>query len=302
MTPALVLAILGVFVMAALVAGWGTATWLAVHDPGQRRLQSMLQPLSVPAAAGVKLSEGPDPLLAKFSRLMPRSPADLNRLQLRLARAGLRVPHAALYFSAAEILLPAGLGLAAFAWFGMSQWPYVLGAVALGFALPEFFVSHHTKRRQRLIRNGLPDALDLITLCVEAGNGLDQAIAKAGQELQIAHPVLADELRLITTETRAGKARLDAFRNFAVRTGVEDVQTLVSMLIQTDRFGTSVGQALRTHAETSRTKRRQMAEERAGRVGVKLVFPLALCLMPALFVVAFGSIALKIYRTLIVGQ
>ena len=122
---------------------------------------------------------------------------------------------------------------------------------------------------------------------------------KASEELQIAHPVLAEELRYVTTEMRAGKPRLEAFKNFAQRTGVDDVRTLVAMLTQTDRFGTSIGQALRTHAETSRTKRRQRAEERAAKVSVKLVFPLALCLFPALYVVCFGPVVVQIYRAFI---
>ena len=143
----------------------------------------------------------------------------------------------------------------------------------------------------------MADALDLLTICVEAGSGLDQAISRAAEELDLAHPAIAGELRLITTETRAGKPRLEAFQNFAKRTGVDDVRALVAMLTQTDRFGTSVGQALRTHADTIRTKRRQAAEERAAKVSVKMVFPLALCLFPALYVVCFGPVVVQIYRT-----
>ena len=118
--------------------------------------------------------------------------------------------------------------------------------------------------------------------------GLDQAIVKASDELGIAHPALADELRLITTEIRAGKPRLEAFKNFAERTKVDDVRSLVAMLVQTDRFGTSIAQALRTHADDVATKRRQRAEERAAKLGVKLVFPLVFCLFPAFYVVMLG--------------
>jgi tight adherence protein C len=168
--------------------------------------------------------------------------------------------------------------------------------------VPSFYVGHKTNLRKKLIRNGLPDALDLLTVCVEAGSGLDQAIVKASHELQVSHPILAEELRLVTTEVRAGKPRLEAFRNLAQRTGVDDVRSLVSMLTQTDRFGTSIGDALRVHSETSRTKRRQEAEERANKVGVKLVFPLALCLFPALYVVCFGPVVVKIYHAFFEGQ
>ena len=122
---------------------------------------------------------------------------------------------------------------------------------------------------------------------------------KATEELAIAYPALAEEMRMITTETRAGKPRLEAFKNFASRTGVDDVRALVAMLVQTDRFGTSIAQALRTHAETSRTKRRQRAEERAAKIGVKLVFPLVFCLFPALYVVVLGPAVIKIMHSLL---
>jgi tight adherence protein C len=158
------------------------------------------------------------------------------------------------------------------------------------------YVARRTTLRKKAIRNGLPDALDLLTVCVEAGSALDQALARASVELEISHPALAEELRVINTEVRAGKPRLEAFRNFAQRTGVDDVRSLVAMLTQTDRFGTSIGDALRVHSETSRTKRRQEAEERANKVGVKLVFPLALCLFPALYIVCFGPVVVKVYH------
>ena len=150
----------------------------------------------------------------------------------------------------------------------------------------------------KAIENGLPDALDLIIVCIEAGSSLDQAIVKASDELEITHRPLAHEMRMITTEIRAGKPRLEAFTNFAQRTKVPDVRSLVTMLTQTDRFGTSVSQALRIHAETSRTKRRQRAEERAAKIGVKLVFPLVLCIFPAVYVVCIGSAVVAIYRGL----
>ena len=131
--------------------------------------------------------------------------------------------------------------------------------------LPGFWLGAEINKRKKEIQNGLPDALDLFIVCLEAGFGLDQAIVKATEELAISHPRSREELRMITSEIRAGKPRLDAFKNFAERTKVDDVAQLVAMLVQTDRFGTSVSQALRTHAEVSRTKRRQRAEERAAR-------------------------------------
>jgi tight adherence protein C len=136
----------------------------------------------------------------------------------------------------------------------------------------------------------------LLIVCLEAGLALDGALLKCSEELHVAHPDLAEELRLINVETRAGKPRLEAFKNFSARTKVEDVRSLVAMLIQTDRFGTSVAQALRTHAEVSRTKRRQRAEERAAKIGVKMVFPLVFCLFPAFYVVTLGPAVIKFVR------
>ena len=147
-----------------------------------------------------------------------------------------------------------------------------LGAV-VGYLLPDVMLARQIRQRGKAITNGLPDVLDLMIVCIEAGSSLDQSIVKASDELELAHPALADELRVITTEIRAGKPRIEAFQNFAKRTKVDDVRSLVAMLTQTDRFGTSVAMALRTHADTSRTKRRQRAEEQAAKVGVKLDVP-----------------------------
>ena len=156
------------------------------------------------------------------------------------------------------------------------------------------WLSSTTRRqRQKEIRNGLPDALDLLIVSLEAGLGIDQAILKSAEELRIAYPNLAEELHMITVECRAGKPRIEAFKNFANRTKVDDVRALVAMLVQTDRFGTSIADALRTYAEVSRTKRRQRAEERAAKIGVKLVFPLVFCLFPAFFVVTLGPGIIK---------
>jgi tight adherence protein C len=192
---------------------------------------------------------------------------------------------------------PVVFGLAALTFFGLVN-GWILGIIgaAIGYLIPGLVLGRMTEKRKQEIRNGLPDALDLFIVCVEAGCGLDQAIVKASDELGLTHPALAYELRLITTEIRAGKPRMEAFKNFAARTKVDDVQSLVAMLVQTDKFGTSVAQALRIHAETSRTKRRQAAEERAAKVGVKLVFPLVLFLFPALYIVILGPAVISFVR------
>jgi tight adherence protein C len=175
-------------------------------------------------------------------------------------------------------------------------WVFAFLAAAVGYLAPGMLLARKIEQRKREIREGLPDALDLFIVCVEAGSGLDQAIVKASDELDLTYPSLAYELRLITTEIRAGKPRIEAFKNFAARTKVDDVQSLVALLVQTDKFGTSLAQALRTHADSSRTKRRQNAEERAAKLGVKLVFPLVLFLFPALYIVLLGPAVIAFLR------
>ncbi|OFW17212.1 MAG: hypothetical protein A3F70_09900 [Acidobacteria bacterium RIFCSPLOWO2_12_FULL_67_14] len=298
MTPAVLIAIGGIFVLVAVVTATMASRWLIDDTATHRRLRAVVGASASGMVNGpAALADAPDPMLARLTRLIPKSPKDMSRLQRRLTRAGYPAYKAVVVFALSEMLLPVVLGLAALTIFGFRNG--VLPALfvgALGYAAPGLYLGRKTGMRQKAIQNGLPDALDLLTVCVEAGSALDQALAKASEELHIAHPALADELRMIVTETRAGKARLEAFRNFSQRTGVEDVRTLVSMLSQTDRFGTSVSDALRVQAETSRTKRRQHAEERANKVGVKLVFPLVLCLFPALYVVCFGPVVVKIAR------
>ncbi len=302
MTP-LTIAILTVFVAVALVSGSVTFWVVERNAPERKRVRSLGQ---ATAATGLvaerpRLAESLDPALARLSRLVPKSPKDMSRLQRRLSRAGYPQFKSAVYFSVAQLVLPFVVGLTVLAFAGMSLWIFAILGALVGYLLPNFYIARKTRLRQKAIQNGLPDALDLLTVCVEAGSGLDQAIVRASEELALVHAALAEELKLVTTETRAGKPRLEAFKNFAQRTGVEDVRTLVAMLIQTDRFGTSVAQALRTHAETSRTKRRQRAEERAAKVSVKLVFPLAFCLFPALYVVCFGPVVVAIYRAFFTG-
>jgi tight adherence protein C len=172
----------------------------------------------------------------------------------------------------------------------------------IAFYVPNLWLGRAINARRREIRNGLPDAIDLLIVCIESGSGLDQALNRVAEELVLPYPALARELELISSETRAGKPRMEAFRNFAERTKVDDVRSLVAMLIQTDRFGTSLGLALRTHAETSRTKRRQRAEEKAAKLGVKLLFPLVFCMFPAFYLIVLGPSMLRIFRIMIHGD
>jgi len=239
--------------------------------------------------------------LSKLARYVPKSPHEMGRLRKRLARAGYHGATPVAIYALSELgapFLAAGVTL----WLaGVNRTGLVFAALAaiVFYLLPGLVVERLIARRKKQIQHGLPDALDLLIVCVEAGSSLDQAVVKASEELHLAYPALAEELRYVNTEIRAGKPRLEAFKNFAERTKVDDVRALVAMMVQTDRFGTSIAQSLRTFADSARTKRRQEAEERAGKLGVKLVFPLVFCLFPALYVVLLGPAAIKILRVLI---
>jgi tight adherence protein C len=220
----------------------------------------------------------------------------MSKVRRRLTTAGYRSITAAVMYGACEVILPFVFGGAVLLLLGFSKWYIALFGAGIGYLAPSFWLGRKTAQRQKQIRNGLPDALDLMIVCIEAGSAIDQSLVKTSDELDISYPALAEELRLITTEIRAGKPRLEAFKNFASRTKVDEVRSLVAMLVQTDRFGTSVAQALRTHAEVSRTKRRQNAEERAAKIGVKLVFPLVFCLFPSLYVAILGPAVVDYVR------
>jgi tight adherence protein C len=170
--------------------------------------------------------------------------------------------------------------------------------VAAGWILPRFVLQKKVAKRQDIIRLSLPDALDLMVVSVEAGLGLDQAIQHVGRELQESHPELSEELSLITLEMRAGKRRCDALRNLAERTGEPEIRKLTAILIQNDRFGTSMGESLRSHSDFLRVRRRQEAEERAAKVGVKLVFPIFFFILPSMLIVAAGPGILQIFKNL----
>ena len=297
MSTELVISLVGVFTCIAVATGALASFLLARTSPEQQRLKAVAATVPGLVLEQNQLTETPDPFLLKLTKALPQSPKDMSRLRRRLARAGIYGFGAALVYAFAEMLLPVLLAGLVLLVMGLRDgWILALLAGVFGYLAPGLWLQRRTNHRNKAIEHGLPDALDLLIVCMEAGSSLDQAVVKASDELDITHPELAYEMRIITTEIRAGKPRMDAFRNFANRTGVDDVRSLVSMLIQTDRFGTSVAQALRTHASTARTKRRQLAEERAGKIGVKLVFPLVLCLFPAVYVVCIGPVIVKIYR------
>jgi tight adherence protein C len=289
-SPELLVALSAVFVSVGILSAFGASHVLTRRSPDRRRLEGLIQPRKPGELIRVlddpKQKSGPaKPLTTKVAK----SPKDLGSLERRLTTAGFRHPAAAPIYTASEFVLPVVLAVPPLLFMGLEGgWMAALAGAAIGHLAPGTIVWRRIEKRKQEIQDGLPDALDLLVLCLEAGSSLDQAVVKASDELAISYPALADEFRTVTTETRAGKSRTEAFRNLADRSKVDDLRSLVAMLVQTDRFGTSIAQALRTHAEVGRTKRRQRAEERAGRVGVKLVFPLVLCMFPALYIVLLG--------------
>ena len=241
-------------------------------------------------------------LIGLFKRIgekVPRSPKELGPLRLRLVQAGFRRDEAITIFFGIRVMF----ALVLFMFFSTSivarpNMTMALAGLGAGYVLPGMALARMAKRRAHKIRLSLADALDLLVVSVEAGLGLDQAMSRVASELQFAYPQLSEELKLINLELRAGKPRAEALRNLADRTGVDDLSSLVTMLIQTDKFGTSVAQSLRVYSETLRTKRRQRAEEAAAKTGVKMVFPLVFCIFPAIWVVTIGPAAIRFMTVL----
>jgi tight adherence protein C len=265
----------------------------------QRRLGELRgipgMPIDEPSAYG----ETAKRTFKRLGRYAPTSVSETSKLRARLVCAGYRGSEALPVFVGIRF----GFALLAF---GVMSTPIffrpnvllALGAAALGYLLPGMVLGRMAKKRQHRIRLSLADALDLMVVSVEAGLGMDQALQRVGEELAFAHKDLSDELRLVNLELRSGRARAEALRNLADRTGVDDLSSLAAMLIQTDKFGTSVAQSLRVHSETLRTKRRQRAEEAAAKTGVKMVFPLVFCIFPAIWVVTIGPAAIKFVQVL----
>ncbi len=244
-------------------------------------------------------------IVKRLGNLVPASPKDVTVMQRRLIRAGYRNPNALkiLYGSKAvfAVVLPAIVGLSIMNSSAdpSNKFAAVLASVAVGFFGPNEYVRMVGKRRQKQIHRGLANALDLLVVCVESGLGLDQAILQVAKELEHAHPEISEELAIVNFELKAGKRRAEALRNLADRTAVEDLKKLVAVLIQADRFGTGVSQSLRAHSDYMRVQARQVAEEKAAKLGVKLVFPIFFCILPSLFVVTVGPVVMKIIRELL---
>lgn len=249
-----------------------------------------------------QILEKTSPVLAK--PLEPKSPEELSALRQRLMAAGFRSPLAPTVFLGVKFLcLMAGLTLGGgFTLFSGTMtyrgWLTLALLVAGFFYLPEMVIFYLRRFRQDQIFRGLPDVLDLMVVCVEAGLGLDQAMRKVADEMKRSYPVLADEFSVANFQLQIGRPRAEVFHELGMRTGVNDLKLLTTVLIQADRFGTSIAHALRTQSEMMRTRRRQLAEEKAAKTAVKLIFPLVLFIFPAIFVVLVGPAAITITREL----
>jgi tight adherence protein C len=260
--------------------------------PGQKRASV----LGILHRTGASLGNN---MMGQLERLVPRSQSELSVVQRRLVRAGYRSDTAVKFFYGAKILVPLSLCLIV-ATTGLSHFGgffiYAL-ALGLGFLGPDFWLGRQIASRQAKLRRGLPDVLDLMVICIEAGQSLDQATVRTAEELRTAQPAISDELGVVVLEQRAGRARTDAWRQFAERSGVDTVRNLVSVLVQSEKFGTSVAKTLRVHADTLRTQRRQKVEEQAAKTSVKLVFPLVFFIFPSLFVVTLGPACIVIVES-----
>ncbi|HTS28509.1 MAG TPA: type II secretion system F family protein [Bryobacteraceae bacterium] len=244
-------------------------------------------------------------LLQNLGSKIPTSETDTASIKNMLIMAGFRSEHSLSVFYGVR-LIGAGVMLALCLMMSgslpnnnpMMNVVMIVFGVAVGWVFPKMLLEKKVKRRQDTLRLALPDALDLLVVSVEAGLGLDMAMQHVARELQVTHPQLSEELMLVTLEMRAGKRRADALKNLSERTGEAELRKLVAILVQSDRFGTSMGESLRTHSDFMRNRRRQEAEERAAKVGVKLVFPIFFFILPSMLIVAAGPGLLQIFTNL----
>jgi tight adherence protein C len=281
-------------VLAVFAFGAAAVSPSSVLGARLRALGSQQQAVEERPAMKERVERALDPL----TRAIPLSPSDVSRTRAWLIQAGLRDARHVSYYFAARVML----GLAGFAgvvlFEGFDNLFLLAGISGLGFFIPRFFLKRMIRDRQMRITLGLPDALDLTVICVEAGLALDQALMRVGQDLHHAHADLSDEFHFVNLEMRAGKPRAEALRNLVDRTGVDDIRSLVGTLIQTDRFGTSITQALRVYSDSLRTERRQRAEEQAAKTTIKMIPPLVVFVMPSIMFVTIGPAVISLIRQL----
>jgi tight adherence protein C len=295
--PVLILTIVVFVTVVLVVFAFGAAVVTPSSVLGARLRALGGQTVQTPEKPAAKVRERLEQALDPISKAIPLSPSDVSRTRAWLIQAGLREPRHVSYYYGARLLL-AFLGLAGVVVFsGFHSVALLVCIPAFGFFLPRFFLKRMIKSRQQRIRIALPDALDLTVICVEAGLALDQALMRVGKDLHHAHPDLSEEFHFVNLEMRAGKPRAEALRNLIDRTGVDDIRSLVGTLIQTDRFGTSVAQALRIHSDSLRTSRRQRAEEQAAKTTIKMVPPLVIFILVPFLAVTVGPPLIQAYRS-----
>jgi tight adherence protein C len=238
-------------------------------------------------------------VVKKFENLMPKSESEVSVIKLRLTRAGYRNENAIKVFYGCKVLVPVTLAIICAVTGLANLAPFFVYVIALGggFLAPDFWLGKKIAARQKKLTRGLPDVLDLLVICMEAGLSLDQATSRSAEELASSQPEICDELNVVVLEQRAGRARSESWKNMSDRTGVECLRNLVSMLVQTEQFGTSIAKMLRVHADTLRVQRVQLIEELASKTSVKLVFPLVLFIFPALFLVTLGPAAIVMFES-----
>lgn len=302
MSPLITL-IIGILTLASFMLVWAIGgLWVEVRDPARHRLASLVdaQRLALRTTRGRSLGQ-----LAAVGRwLLPGSGAELQRTAQRLGMAGFRQNQAPALFYGTKLLLALVLPLVAWP----VTWPLGLDFAAtvtaliascfLGLMLPNIWLERRVRQRQKRLRDAFPDALDLLVICVEAGLGLTAAIERVAAELRYSHPELAEELALVNIEIRAGIDRETALKNLAPRTGLTEIRGLTGLLVQTLQFGTSIAETLRIYSTEFREQRMQLAQERAGTLGTRLIFPLIFCEFPAFFAVAVGPAVLRIVDAL----
>ena len=287
-----------VFVTVVLVVFSFAAAAVAPSSVLGARLRALGSQQTPQAGSKPALRERLEQALAPLSKAIPLSPADVSRTRGWLIQAGFRDARHVTYYFGSRVAL-AFLGLAGVVLFsGFNSLFMLAGVTGLGFFIPRFALKRMIKDRQQRIRLGLADALDLTVICVEAGLALDQAMMRVGRDLHYAHADLSDEFHLVNLEMRAGKPRAEALRNLVIRTGVDDIRALVTTLVQTDRFGTSIAQALRVHSDSLRTERRQRAEEQAAKTTIKMVPPLVVFILPSIIFVTIGPAVIELIREL----
>jgi tight adherence protein C len=274
-------------VMFLLIASGGLL--LFYREAMLRRVTEVVNPQERQGAqrGALHLKSSISGMVENLERLLPKSQAEVSVVQQRLISAGYRTDSAVKLFYGSKVLVPLTLCVLLVLVHNHAFIAYVL-ALGLGFLAPDFWLGRLIKIRQHKIGLSLPDVLDLLVICIEAGLSMDQATARTAEELQLAHPAICDELSIVVLEQRAGRPRSDAWRQFAERTGVDGVRNLVSVLVQSEQLGTSVAKTLRVHSDTLRTHRRQKVEEQAAKTTVKLVFPLVFFIFPSLFLVTLG--------------